>query len=128
MTDILITEVESKDNNPEVELKKCQKCHQEYPKEEFYKRQDRNGEYKWKTSYCKKCSYERMRDDRLKHADKYKLYYKEYTNKYYHENKDKVKIIQKRYYYNKLPPEKQVRYKKKVEETWPEWAELICGK
>ena len=27
------------------ELKECQLCHQMLPKEQFYKRKDRNGEY-----------------------------------------------------------------------------------
>ncbi len=35
------------------ELKECQLCHKSFPKSNFYKRKDRNGEYNWKTSYCK---------------------------------------------------------------------------
>ena len=49
-------------------------------------------------------------------------------NKYYHNNKDKVKIIQKRYYYNKLSMEKRIIYKKKIEEKYPEWVNEICNK
>ncbi len=121
-----MTKISSLDESSE--MKQCQKCHNEFPREDFYKRQDRNGEYKWKMSYCKKCSMLLCKEARKKNPEKFKEYNKKNFNKYYHENKDKVRIIQKRYYYNKLPPEKQVKYKHKVENTWPEWVEQICGK
>ena len=35
------------------ELKECQLCHQMLPKDQFYKRKDRNGEYNWTMSYCR---------------------------------------------------------------------------
>ena len=39
------------------------------------------------------------------------------------ENKDKIQIIRKRYYYNNLSPEKQEIYKEK---TWKEYqAEML---
>ena len=43
------------------ELKECQLCHKSFPKYNFYKRKDRNGEYNWKTSYCKSCEIKKER-------------------------------------------------------------------
>ncbi len=37
------------------ELKECQLCHQMIPKDQFYKRKDRNGEHNWTMSYCGPC-------------------------------------------------------------------------
>jgi Pyruvate/2-oxoacid:ferredoxin oxidoreductase delta subunit len=39
----------------EVEVKECQLCHRMLPKEQFYKRKDRDGEHTWVVSYCKEC-------------------------------------------------------------------------
>ena len=111
-----------------VELKECQECHQIFPRDEFRKRKDRQGEMNWVIAYCNKCHSTRISQSRNKKKEKYKKYGREHFNNYYHTNKDKVRIVQKRYYYNKLPSEKQSRYKQKVENTWPEWVELICGK
>jgi len=108
------------------ELKECQLCHKSFPKSNFYKRKDRNGEYNWKTSYCKSCEIKKGKETRKNNPEHYRKYKKEYTNKYYHENKDKVKIIQKRYYYNKLSPEKQIIYKQRLQKKHPEWVNLIC--
>ena len=108
------------------ELKECQLCHKSFPKSNFYKRKDRNGEYNWKTSYCKSCKYIQVIKDRENNIEKYRTYQKEYGNNYYHENKDKIRIIQKRYYYNKLSPEKQIIYKKKLQEKYPEIVDKIC--
>ena len=90
------------------ELKECQLCHQMLPKDQFYKRKDRNGEYNWKTSYCKSCEVKKVNDYREENREKYNNYNNEYHKEYYQNNKNKVTIIQKRYYYNKLSPEKQV--------------------
>lgn len=108
------------------ETKECQLCHQIFPKDSFYKRKDRNGEHTWTMSYCGPCDTSHVTKSRAKHIDKYRKYQKEYSNNYYYNHTDKVKIIQKRYYYNKLPPEKQAKYKRKVEKNWPEWIEQIC--
>ena len=48
------------------------------------------------------------------------------SNKYYNENKDKVKIIQKRYYYNKLSPERKLKYRQKLLENFPDIVDQIC--
>lgn len=108
------------------ELKECQSCHQILPKDQFYKRKDRNGEYNWITSYCKSCEVKKAKETRHNNPEHYQEYKKEYTNKYYHENKNKVKIIQKRYYYKNLSPERQVIYKEKLQEKYPEWVDKIC--
>ena len=108
------------------ELKECQLCHQMLYKDQFYKRKDRNGEYNWKTSYCKSCEVKKVNIYREENREEYRKYNNEYNNEYYHENKDKVRIIQKRYYYKKLSPEKQVIYKQKLQEKYPEWVEQIC--
>ena len=108
------------------EIKECQLCHQMLPMSSFYKRKDRNGEYNWITSYCKKCEVEKAKETRRNNPEHYQEYKKEYTNKYYHENKDNVRIIQKRYYYKKLSPEKQEKYKQKLQEKYPEWVDKIC--
>ena len=108
------------------ELKECQLCHQMLPKDQFYKRKDRNGEYNWTVSYCKSCEVEKAKETRRNNPEHYQEYKKEYTNKYYHENKDNVRIIQKRYYYKKLSPEKQEKYKQKLQEKYPEWVDKIC--
>jgi len=108
------------------ELKECQLCHQMIPKEQFYKRKDRNGEYNWKTSYCKSCEVKKVNEYREENIEKYKKYNNKYRKEYYQNNKNKVTIIQKRYYYNKLPPEKQVIYKEKLQEKYPEWVDKIC--
>ena len=110
----------------EVKLKKCQLCHQMLPISSFYKRKDRNGKYNWTVSYCKSCKYTQVNNNREQNIEKYRTYQKEYGNNYYHDNKDKVRIIQKRYYYKKLSPEKQVIYKEKLQEKYPEWVDKIC--
>jgi hypothetical protein len=84
----------------------CQLCHRMIPKSDFYKRKDRYGEYTWNMSYYNKCKYIQVNEDRQVNIEKYRDYQKEYSNEYYYNNKDKIKIIQKRYYYNKLSPEK----------------------
>ena len=106
-------------------LKECQLCHQLLPKDQFYDRKDRNGEHTWKVSYCKDCNIKKGDISRKKNKEYYKKYKREQSNEYYHNNKDKVRIIQKRYYYNKLPPEKQIVYRKKLEEKYPELSEKI---
>ncbi len=68
------------------------------------------------------------RKNTIKIIENYREYQKTYCNDYYHNHKDQVKIIQKRYYYNKLSPEKQVIYKQKLEKKFPEWVDLICNK
>ena len=108
------------------ETKECQMCHQVFPIDNFYKRKDRNGEYTWKTSYCSKCDVEKVKESRQKNPEHYREYKKNYNNKYYHEHKDKVKIVQKRYYYNKLSFVKKIKYKQKMIKNFPEWADLIC--
>jgi hypothetical protein len=107
-------------------LKECQLCHQMLPKEQFYKRKDRAGEPNWKVSYCKPCKYLEVNQDRKNNIDNYRKYQKEYSNEYYYNNKEKIKIIQKRYYYNKLSPEKQVVYKQKLHGKYPVLATQIC--
>ena len=102
------------------ELKECQLCNQLLPKDQFYKRKDRNGEYNWKTSYCKLCEVKKVKDYKTKDPNNYKEYNRQQSSNYYHNNKDKVRIIQKRYYYNNLPPEKQEKYKQKLYEKNPE--------
>ena len=115
-------------NIPSALLKECQLCHQMFPKDQFYKRKDRDGEYTWTMSYCNKCKYIQVNEDRQVNIEKYRDYQKEYSNEYYHTNKNKVQIIQKRYYYNKLSPEKQIKYKQKLLDKYPEMFHLICIK
>ena len=95
----------------------CQLCHQMIPKSDFYKRKDNgvvDGEHNWIRSYCDQCDFKINSISRTKNPEHYREYYKQQGNKYYNNNKDKVKIIQKRYYYKKLSPEKQVLYKKNI--------------
>lgn len=108
------------------ELKECQLCHQMLPKDQFYKRKDRNGEYNWTVSYCGPCDLEKVKQSKAKKPEYYKEYINNYNNDYYHNNKDKVRIVQKRYYYNKLSPEKQEKYKQKLQEKYPDWVDKIC--
>ncbi len=109
------------------ELKECQLCHKSFPKSNFYKRKDRNGEYNWKTSYCKYCNTLNTKESKSKNPEHYRKYNKEYNYNHYHNNKDKYKIYQKRYYYNKLSPEKQIIYKQRLQEKNPELAIKICS-
>ena len=61
-----------------------------------------------------------------KNIEKYRKYNSEYNNQYYYTNKNKVIIIQKRYYYNKLPLDKKEKYKKKLQEKYPDIVNQIC--
>jgi hypothetical protein len=108
------------------ELKECQLCHQILPKSDFYKRKDRDGEHNWMVSYCKKCEVIKVNSYRNENIEKYRKYNSEYNNQYYHTNKNKVIIIQKRYYYNKLPLDKKEKYKKKLQEKYPDIVNQIC--
>lgn len=121
-----MTKISSLDESPE--MKECRNCQILFERNSFRKRKNRNGEMSWVSAYCRKCECKKVVKSRNIHIEKYRIYHKKQSNDYYHENKDKVRIVQKRYYYNKLPPEKQVKYKQKVENTWPEWVEQICGK
>ena len=62
------------------ELKECQLCHQMLPKDQFYKRKDRNGEYNWKTSYCKSCCLKSVVETRKNNPEHYNEYNKEYLS------------------------------------------------
>lgn len=53
----------------------------------FYKRKNINGEYNWKTSYCKSCKYIQVNNDRDQNIEKYRTYQKEYGNNYNPKNK-----------------------------------------
>ena len=110
----------------EVKLKECQLCNQMLLKDQFYKRKDRDGKYNWKTSYCKECQTKKANDYREENRDAYNKYHKQYNTEYYHNNKDNVKLIQKRYYYNKLPPDKQDIYKQKLYKKYPHLVDQIC--
>jgi hypothetical protein len=48
------------------ELKECQLCHQMLPKEQFYKRKDRNGNPNWTMSYCGSCDNIKVKESRGK--------------------------------------------------------------
>ncbi len=104
----------------EVELKECQLCHQMFPKDQFYKRKDRNGQPNWTMSYCGACDMKKVKQSKDKNPEYYKEYGTNHSQKYYHENKDKIQIIRKRYYYNKLSPDKQIIYKKNLQEKHPD--------
>lgn len=106
-------------------LKECQLCHKLLPKENFYDRKDRNGEYTWKRSYCGSCNNIIISKSKSKKADYYREKNNDYKNNYYHQNKEKVQIVQKRYYYNKLPKEKKEKYKQKLKEKYPEFIDKI---
>jgi hypothetical protein len=108
------------------ELKECQLCHQIFSKDQFYKRKDRDGEPNWKTSYCKECCLKNVVETRQKNPEHYKEYNKEYLSQYYTDNKDKYQIYYKRYYYKKLSPEKQLTYKQKLQENYPDIVDKIC--
>ena len=107
--------------------KECQMCHQVFPKSEFYKRKDRNGEYNWTMSYCGSCDIIKVKQSKVKNPEHYREYINKYNNDYYHQYKDKVRIVQKRYYYNKLSFEKQIKYKERLQEKYPELVDLICN-
>ena len=109
------------------ELKECHLCHQMLPKDQFYKRKDRDGNSNWTMSYCGPCDLKKVKQSKAKKPEYYKEYINKYNNDYYHQNKDRVRIVQKRYYYNKLSPEKQVIYKEKLQEKYPEWVDQICN-
>ena len=73
-----------------------------------------------------KAEQQKVKQSKAKNPNYYKEYINKYNNTYYHQNKDRVRIVQKRYYYNKLSPEKQVIYKEKIQEKYPEWVDKIC--
>ena len=102
------------------ELKECQLCHQMLPKSNFYKRKDRDGEYTWTMSYCGPCDLKKVKKSKAKKPEYYKEYGTNHSRKYYGENKDKIQIIRKRYYYNNLSPEKQIIYKQKLQDKYPD--------
>ena len=119
--------MDNMDNTPQP-LKECQMCKKHLTLDHFYKRKNRKGEYSWKTSYCKPCKYIQVNADRKQHIQSYRTYQKEYGNTYYHSNKDKISIIQKRYYYNKLPPDKQLVYLQKLKQNYPHLVDSILSK
>ena len=106
--------------------KVCQLCHQDLPIDNFYKRKDRDGKHNWVLSYCKKCEITRALQYKHQDPEKYREESRIKSNKYYNENKDKVKIIQKRYYYNKLSPERKLKYRQKLLENFPDIVDQIC--
>ena len=106
-------------------LKECQLCHQLLPKDQFYDRKDRKGEHTWKVSYCGPCDLKKATNSREKNQAYYKKYNKNQNHKYYEEHKDEIQITRRRYYYNKLSHEKQIQYKKKLQEKYPELIEKI---
>ena len=108
------------------ELKECHLCHQILPRSLFYKRKDRDGEPNWTMSYCNSCDLEKVKKAKAKNPEYYREQNNIYKNNYYHKNKDKVRIVQKRYYYNKLSPEKQVIYKEKLKEKYPDFVDEVC--
>ena len=108
------------------ELKECQLCHQMLYKDQFYKRKDRNGEYNWIRSYCNSCDSLKVKETINQNPEHYKKYNREYNHNHYHNNKDKYKIYQKRYYYKNLSPEKQVIYKEKLQEKYPDIVDQVC--
>ena len=108
-------------------LHECQICNQILPKSEFYKKKDINNIYDLTILYCKTCKLEKGKMTRFNNPEHYREYIKEYPNKYYHEKKHKFQIIQQKFYYNKLPYDKQIKYIQKLEEKYPELAELICN-
>ena len=107
--------------------KECQMCHQVFPKSEFYKRKDRNGEYNWTMSYCGSCDIIKVKQSKVKNPEHYREYINKYNNDYYHQYKDKVRIYYKRSYYKKLSPEKQIKYREKLQKKYPEIVHLICN-
>ena len=54
-------------------------CHQVFPKSEFYKRKDRNGEFGWTMSYCGKCDVIKVKKSRDKNPEHYRDYNREYN-------------------------------------------------
>ena len=78
------------------ELKECQMCHMILPKDQFYKRKDRDGEQNWTMSYCPPCDVIKVKGWQDKNPEHYKSYNREYNNNHYHQNKDKYKIYQKK--------------------------------
>ena len=115
-------------NIPSTKLKECQLCHQLLPEDKLYKRKDRNGEPNWKVSYCKECEINKSNKYKKENKEIFRESINKSRNKHYHNNKDKLRIVQKRYYYNKLPLEKKEKYKLKLQEKYPEWVEQICNK
>ena len=107
------------------ETKECQMCHQVFPKDSFYKRKDRNGEYTWILSYCNSCEINRSKQFKKKDPEKHRLTCNCRSNKYYNENKDKYKIYHKRSYFRKLSPEKKIKYKIMIMKKYPEIADQI---
>ena len=110
------------------ELKECQLCHQMLPKDQFYKRKDRDGEPNWTMSYCTHCDIKRINNTKKKNPDKYKKDCNERSIKYYNENKDKYQIYHKRAYYKRLSSEKQIIYLEKLQEKYPDIVDKICEK
>ena len=109
-------------------LKECRLCHQMLPVDQFYDRKDRDGEYNWKTSYCKSCDIEHSKQQKKKNPDKYKEYCNNRSFQYYHENKDKYQIYHRRAYYKRLSPEKQKKYIEKLQKKSPNIVNKIIQK
>ena len=62
----------------------------------------------------------KVKKSKAKKPEYYKEYGTNHSRKYYGENKDKIQIIRKRYYYNNLSPEKQIIYKQKLQDKYPD--------
>jgi len=107
-------------------LKVCQMCKKHLTLDHFYRRKNRKGEYSWKTSYCKSCDIQKKNKYQAQNKDVYNPGKNKYKRNYYRKNPEKVKIIQKRYYYNKLPPDKKEQYKQKIIDKHPDWVQQIC--
>ena len=107
------------------QIKECQMCHEVFPRDSFYKRKNRAGEYTWTISYCKSCNHTRLNNLKNQNPDHYKEYNKNQNYSYYRENTTKIKINQKRYYYDKLPQDKKLQYKQKIQKNFPKLFDQI---
>ena len=107
--------------------KKCNACLQVFPVDNFYilKTNNNNNPNIYRIPYCKPCEIQKVKKYQKENPEKFRASKNKYSNKYYHNNKQKRIIIYKRYYYNKLSPKKQEIYKLKVQKKYPNIFHLI---
>ena len=108
-----------------IKTKKCNACLQVFPVDKFYPFTDNRCKKQYYRPNCKPCEIKSINLYQRKHPEKFRESNNRYSNKYYHNNKQKRIIIYKRHYCSKLSPEKQEIYKLKVLKKYPELFNLV---
>jgi len=108
-------ETQSPNTQDQNKTKKCNKCHFIFPIEKFYKRKDRQGNYTWRASYCRKC----LTILKNQSYTNNKKYYRKYNREY--QRSDRSKLVLRKNYYLKLSQQRQILYLQKLKKRSTEF-------